>query len=204
MSLKNVDRKWIDDFIAISHRIPRRGLTFGGGGGNSLRVPNSEKVLVKGWEVPSEDLREEDIALVDLQGNALNEVKICLEGPLHLGSKGPEGYQAVIHAHPLIRARLLNIRPNLTDGDLKNYPFCARPSSAPAEPGSDDLARRFRTLSQEGGCLCLYGTRVTVVGPDVTAYHRLFLEGASKAFVLTALLKNKMGTINAVEDKKSA
>jgi len=40
--------------------------------------------LIKGWEVASEDLREDDIALVDLQGKPLNEVKICLEGPLHL------------------------------------------------------------------------------------------------------------------------
>ncbi len=39
MSLTNIDRKYIDDFIEISRRIPRRGLTFGGGGGTVCGSP---------------------------------------------------------------------------------------------------------------------------------------------------------------------
>ena len=195
MSLKNVDRRWIDDFIEISRRIPRRGLTFGGGGGNSLRVPGSEKVLVKGWEVPSEDLREEDIALVDLQGKALNDVRICLEGPLHLEVlKTRKDIGAVIHAHPPYSTAFGNIRPKLTDGDLKNYPFLRQTvCSSYAEPGSPDLAAFVSEPFRKEGVICVFmeDHGVTVVGPDIyTAYHRLdFLEGASKAFVLTALLK---------------
>jgi len=195
MAIKNVDRKWIDDFIEISRRIPSRGLTFGGGGGNSLRVPNSEKVLVKGWEVASEDLREEDIALVDLQGKALNDVRICLEGPLHLEVlKTRKDIGAVIHAHPPYSTAFGNIRPNLTDGDLGNYPFLCQAVFSPyAEPGSNDLARFVSEPFRKEGVICVFmqDHGVTVVGPDIyTAYHRLdFLEGASKAFVLTALLK---------------
>jgi L-fuculose-phosphate aldolase len=200
MSLKNIDRKWIEDFIEISRRIPRRGLTFGGGGGNSLRIPNSEKVLIKGWEVASEDLREEDIALVDLQGRALNEVKICLEGPLHLEVlKTRKDIGAVIHAHPPYSTAFGNIRPNLTDKDLDHYPFLRQAVfSVYAEAGSDDLARFVAEPFRKEGVICVFmqDHGVTVVGPDIfTAYHRLdFLEGASKAFVLTALLKEtKMG-----------
>jgi L-fuculose-phosphate aldolase len=195
MSLMNIERKWIDDFIEISRRIPRRGLTFGGGGGNSLRIPDSEKVLIKGWEVASEDIREEDIALVDLQGNALNKVKICLEGPLHLEVlKTRKDIGAVIHAHPPYSTAFGNIRLNLTDGDLKNYDFLRRGVfSSYAEPGSTDLARFVAEPFRKDGVICVFmqDHGVTVVGSDIyTAYHRLdFLEGASKAFVLTALLK---------------
>jgi ribulose-5-phosphate 4-epimerase/fuculose-1-phosphate aldolase len=195
MSLKNIDRKWIDDFIEISHRIPQRGLTFGGGGGNSLRIPGTDKVLIKGWEVPSADLREEDIALVDLQGKPLNEVKICLEGPLHLEVlKTRKDIGAVIHAHPPYSTAFGNIRPSLAEGDLKNYPFLRQAVySSYAEPGSDDLARFVSEPFRKEGVICVFmqDHGVTVAGPDIfTAYHRLdFLEGACKAFVLTALLK---------------
>jgi ribulose-5-phosphate 4-epimerase/fuculose-1-phosphate aldolase len=195
MTIKNVDRKWIDDFIEISRRVPRRGLTFGGGGGNSLRVPNSEIVLIKGWEVASEDLKEEEIALVDLQGKALNEVKICLEGPLHLEVlKTRKDIGAVIHAHPPYSTAFGNIRPKLRDGDLKNYPFLRQTVySSYAEPGSPDLARFVSEPFRKEGVICVFmeDHGVTVVGPDIhTAYYRLdFLEGAAKAFVLTALLK---------------
>jgi len=197
MSLKNVDRKWIDDFMEISRRIPRRGLTFGGGGGNSLRIPDSEKVLIKGWEVASEDLREEDIALVDLQGKALNEVKICLEGPLHLAVlKTRKDIGAVIHAHPPYSTAFGNIRSKLTEEDLKNYPFLHQAVFSPyADPGSKDLARFVSEPFQQEGVICVFmqDHGVTVVGPDIySAYYRLdFLEGAAKAFVLTALLKRK-------------
>lgn len=196
MSLKSIDRKWIDDFMEISRRIPRRGLTFGGGGGNSLRIPNTDKVLIKGWEVASEDLREDDIALVDLQGNPLNKVKICLEGPLHLEVlKTRNDIGAVIHAHPPYSTAFGNIRPSLTDGDLKNYPFLRQSVfSSYAEPGSEDLARFVSEPFRKDEVVCVFmqDHGVTVVGPDIfTAYYRLdFLEGASKAFVLTALLKD--------------
>lgn len=195
MAIQNVDRKWVDDFIEISRRIPRRGLTFGGGGGISMRVPGCEKILVKGWEVPSEDLGEEDIALVDLQGKALNEVKICLEGPLHLGVlKTRKDIGAVIHAHPPYSTAFGNVRPKLTDGDLKNYPFLRQAVFTPyADPGSKDLAGFVSEPFRQEGVICVFmqDHGVTVVGPDIyTAYHRLdFLEGAAKSFVLTALLK---------------
>ena len=195
MKDKDPSKKLIKDFICISHRLRQRELTFGGGGGISMRIPNSEKVLIKGWEVASEDLREEDIALVDLRGRALNEVKICLEGPLHLEVlKTRKNIRAVIHAHPPYSTALGNIRPNLKDRDLEHYPFLRQAVFTPyAEPGSDDLARFVSKPFRKEGVICVFmqDHGVTVVGPDIyAAYHRLdFLEGASKAFVLTALLR---------------
>jgi L-fuculose-phosphate aldolase len=196
MAILDVDRKLIGDFIEISRRIPKRGLTTGGGGGISMRIPGSEKILIKGWEVPSEDLREEDISLVDLHGKQLNDVKICLEGPLHLEVlKTRKEIGAVIHAHPPYSTAFGNIRPNLTDGDLKNYPFLRQAVFTPySEAGSQDLARYVSQPFRKDGVICVFmqDHGVTVVGPDIyTAYYNLdFLEGAAKGFVLTALLKN--------------
>ncbi len=194
MAIQNIDRKWIGDFIEVSRRIPKRGLTTGGGGGISMRIPGSEKILIKGWEVASEDLREEDISLVDLRGNQLNEVRICLEGPLHLEVlKTRKDVGGVIHAHPPYSTAFGNIRPKLTDGDLKNYPFLRQAVFTPyADPGSQDLARYVSEPFRNEGVICVFmqDHGVTVVGPDIyTAYYRLdFLEGTAKGFVLTALL----------------
>lgn len=196
MTLRNIERKWIDDFIEISRRVAKRGLTTGGGGGISMRVPGTEKIVIKGWEVASEDLREEDISLVDLSGNQLNEVKVCLEGPLHLEVlKTRKEIGAVIHAHPPYSTAFGNIRPILTDGDLKNYPFLNQAVFTPyAEPGSQELARYVSEPFRREGVICVFmqDHGVTVAGPDIhSAYYRLdFLEGMAKSFVLTALLKN--------------
>jgi len=196
MAILNIDRKWIGDFIEISRRIPKRGLTTGGGGGISMRIPDSEKILIKGWEVASEDLREEDISLVDLHGKQLNDVRICLEGPLHLEVlKTRKEIGAVIHAHPPYSTAFGNIRPNLTDGDLKNYPFLRQAVFTPfSEPGSPELARSVSQPFRQDGVICVFmqDHGVTVVGPNIyAAYYNLdFLEGAAKGFVLTALLKN--------------
>ena len=195
MAVLNVDQKWIGDFIEISRRVPKRGLTTGGGGGVSMRIPDSEKILIKGWEVGSEDLREEDISLVDLQGKQLNDVRICLEGPLHLQVlKTRKEIGAVIHAHPPYSTAFGNIRPNLSDGDLRNYPFLRQAVFTPyAEPGSQDLAHYVSQAFRRDGVLCVFmqDHGVTVAGPNIyTAYYTLdFLEGTAKIFVLTALLK---------------
>ncbi len=195
MTIHNIDRTWITDFIEISRRVPKRGLTTGGGGGISMRIPGSEKILIKGWEVPSEDLQEKDISVVNLEGKQLNDVRICLEGPLHLEVlKTRKEIGAVIHAHPPYSTAFGNIRPHLTDEDLKNYPFLRDGVFTPyAEPGSRDLARYVSEPFRNDSVICVFmqDHGVTVVGPDIySAYHRLdFLEGTAKGFVLTALLK---------------
>ncbi|HSR10983.1 MAG TPA: class II aldolase/adducin family protein [Thermodesulfobacteriota bacterium] len=195
MAIRNIERKWIDEFIEISRRVPKRGLTTGGGGGISMRVPGSEKILIKGWEVPSEDLREEDICVVDIEGSPLNDVRICLEGPLHLEVlKTRKEIGSVIHAHPPYSTAFGNILPQLSESDLANYSFLRQGVFTPfAEPGSVDLARYVSEPFRDPGVTFVFmqDHGVAVVGADIrSAYHRLdFLEGAAKAFVLTALLK---------------
>jgi L-fuculose-phosphate aldolase len=196
MNMRDVDPKWVEDFIEISRRIPRRGLTFGGGGGISMRVPGKEKILIKGWEVASEDLGGKDISLLDLQGRQLNEVRPCLESPLHLETlKARKDIGAVVHAHPPYSTAFGNLRPNLSGEDLRNYPFLKQTAFSPhADPGSAELARLVSEPFREEGIFCVFmkDHGVTVVGAEVyDAYYRLdFLEGTAKVFVLTALLKN--------------
>jgi L-fuculose-phosphate aldolase len=195
MNIKDLNSEWVKDFIEISRRIPRRGLTFGGGGGISMRVSGGDKILIKGWEVASEDLDEKDISLLDWQGRQLNDVRPCLESPLHLETlKARKDIGAVVHAHPPYSTAFGNLWPDLRDEELRNYPFLKQTAAAPyADPGSADLARHVSEPFQKEGVFCVFmrDHGVTVVGADVyDAYYRLdFLEGTAKVFVLSALLK---------------
>jgi L-fuculose-phosphate aldolase len=192
MRKKPPSKKLIEDFLEISHRLRQRELTFGGGGGISMQIPASRRVLIKGWEVASEDAREKDISLVDLDGKQLNRVKPCLETPLHLEAlKAREDIRAVIHAHSPYLTSFGKVKDRLPKGWLKNYPFLSMSTAfAPyADPGSKELAhlvaKPFR--QEEIICVIMEDHGVTVVGPDLfKAYYRLdILEGMAKTFIIT-------------------
>jgi L-fuculose-phosphate aldolase len=187
--------KLVKDFLEISHRLRQRELTFGGGGGISMRIPRSDKVLIKGWEVASEDARTKDVSLVDLGGKRLNRVKPCLETPLHLEVlKAREDIRAVIHAHPPYATAFGNIRGGLKEEQVRNHGFLRSGVFTPyADPGSKTLAeivaRPFH--NREVFFVFMEDHGVTVAGPDVqTVYYRLdFLEGTAKAFLLALFTK---------------
>lgn len=186
----------IKDFIEISHRLRTRELTFGGGGGISMQIPRSRKVLIKGWEVASEDAGKKDISLVDLDGKQLNRVKPCLETPLHLEVlKVRKDIRAVIHAHSPYLTSFGNVKILVPKDSFENYPFLGMTTAfAPyADPGSKELAELVSKPFQKEEVICVLmeDHGVTVVGKDIfNAYYRLdFLEGMAKTFVLTKLIR---------------
>jgi ribulose-5-phosphate 4-epimerase/fuculose-1-phosphate aldolase len=195
MALMNIDRKLINDFIEVSHRLRLRGFTTGGGGGISIRIANTDKLLIKGWEIASEDLREEEISLVDIHGNQLNNMKPCLETSLHLEVlKTRMDLGSVIHAHPPHATAFGNLKPKMGEARIKHYGMLRRAVFTPyADPGSKELANLVATAFQQKDVLCVLmeDHGVTVAGKDVyDAYYRLdMLEGYAKSFLLTLLLE---------------
>lgn len=191
-----IAQQLILDFIQISHRLRQRELTTGGGGGISIVIPESENLLIKGWEIASEDVREEDIALIDRKGNSHNDVRPCLETPLHLEViKARKGIGSVIHAHPPYATAFGNVKPKLSNAMLKNYKMLGEAVFTPfAEPGSMVLANIVaKPFRQENVfCVLMQDHGLTIVGKDVyDAYYLLdMFEGFAKSFVLTVLLKN--------------
>ena len=204
MKKLNIRPQWFKDMIEISHRLRRGGLTSGAGGGISLSVPGEEVVLIKGWEVASEDVTQEDIAVVDPNGQPLNSVKPCLETPLHLEVlKTRKDIKAVIHAHPPYATAFGNIQPGLNEAALKNYPFLKMAVFTPyAEPGSIELAEIVARPFQNKDILCVLmeDHGVTVGGTDIfDAYYRLdMLEGMAKSFVLTLLLRRGLAAFESL------
>ena len=197
MNPVNIDRKLINDFIEVSHRLRTRGLTTGGGGGISIQIENTDRVLIKGWEIASEDLKEEEISLVDIEGNQLNNMKPCLETPLHLEVlKAKKELGSVIHAHPPYATAFGSLKPKIGEDQIKHYGMLKRAIFTPyADPGSKELANLVSAAFQGKDVLCVLmeDHGVTVAGKDVyNAYYRLdMLEGYAKSFLLKMILGNQ-------------
>jgi len=190
------DKKAINDFIEISHRLRERGLTTGGGGGISIFLPDTSNILVKGWEIASEDLREEDIALMDLSGKQISDMRPCLEAPLHLAViKARKGIGAVIHAHAPYTTAFGNIKQQLSDDLLMNNYMLRKAVFTPyAKPGSVELSNIVAKPFEKEDVICvlMQDHGVTVVGDDIyDAYYKLdMIEGYATAFCHTVLLKS--------------
>jgi len=195
MAKTKISPKLIRDFMEISHRLTRQRLTFGIGGGISMVVPDSDRVLIKGWEIASEDLRAKDISLIDFKGNQLNRTKPCLETPLHLAVlQVRKDIGAVIHAHSPYATAFGNLKPQLKEEILNNYSFLRMGVFTPfADPGSQELAETAARPFQDEKVYWVFmqDHGITVVGSDIySAYYRLdFLEGMAKSLILTMLLR---------------
>jgi len=67
------DRAYRDALIAIAKRAYDRDLTFGAGGDISVRVPGTNRVLIKATGTSFGDLDYSKISLVDIEGNILQD-----------------------------------------------------------------------------------------------------------------------------------
>ena len=203
MKIEDINPERVRDFIEISHRLRLRGLTSGGGGGISVVVPESDIVMIKGWEIATEDVTEDNISLIDHNGHQLNHMRPCLETPLHLEViKAKPGTGSVIHAHPPYATTFGNIKPSLTDTMLKNYTMLHKAVfTTYAKPGSLELARDVAAPFHEEDvrCVLMEDHGVTVTGKDIyDAYYRLdILEGYAKSFLLTLYAKSILRTFSA-------
>jgi L-fuculose-phosphate aldolase len=206
MNKLQLNKKIIRDFIKVSRRISERGLTAGVGGGISLRIPKSDTILIKGYDLASgqfvacEDLIEKNISVLDIYGKQRNRVKPCLETPLHLEVlKARKNIGAVIHAHAPYATAFGNMKSKLKEkaleGNIKLHESLEKAVLAPhAKSGSQELARIVAEPFQRDDvhCVLMEGHGVTVVGADIyrAYYHLDALEGRAKTFILTMLLYN--------------
>ena len=168
--------------VALSCRIVgNQGLTRGALGHVSARIPNSDRVLIKGKGVNEEAVefaRERDIITVDLDGRVLDKGR-GLEAPnetaMHLAvyRKRPE-VMSVIHTHP-------DWIVALTACDKPLLPIYAAYSPAgmklavegiPVYPRSVTIVNRelsddfMKTMGEKNACL-LAGHGMTVAGGSV-------------------------------------
>ena len=193
------------ELIEVDKQLYYRGLSFGGHGGPSVRVPCynydgskvlTGRVLIKGWApriglewVPS----YEYVATVDLDGNVLGPEKPKMEANIHLGIyKIRDDVGAIIHAHPPYLIAYMMAR-----GKLKERPgpfftmLTEAPMSKEAPGGSLELAENVVEAFKgtKGKLVLMENHGVTVVGGDLyDAYFTLDnIEDMAKVFFFSHL-----------------
>lgn len=144
-----------EEIIAAARYMQSSGMIRGTSGNISVRVP--EGVLVTPSSMPYEELRPEDICLVNLNGEVLRgEHRPSSETPLHLAVyKARRDVGAVVHAHSeysTVMASLCGVLPAVTVPGTEFYPVRSVPFIL---PGSEALAAAVAEALGEGSAVIM-------------------------------------------------
>jgi L-fuculose-phosphate aldolase len=182
-----------EELVKVSHRAYARGLVVGVSGNNSVRVPNTDAVLIKTTGANQGDMDTSDTVLVDLQGNILEEGKQpSKEVRWHVAIyRQNPNVGGIIHVHPpyavawAVANRVPRLIHTAARGVLKKMAIVELAPSGSQEL-ADYIAEAF--LDPELGVALMREHGIVAAGPDLrTAYYRAeYVEDTCKVALLAA------------------
>ena len=192
-------KKHINEIINVSNEIYNKGLVSGKAGNISKRIKAStgDVVAITPTLKSLSDLKEEDIVLVDMDGNLLTKGKPSSEVGMHLEIyKKRDDVNAIVHTHSTYATGFAFSNKNLKRlegfGEIKN-PYVA--SIEYAKPGTVELAKNAGEDIKNEDVLILKNHGVICVSDDLNEAKLLavFVEESAKTQFVTYML-------NSVED----
>ena len=192
-------KKNIAEIIDVSNEIYDKGLVSGKAGNISVkfRQNNQDIVAITPTLKSLSDLNEEDIVLVDMEGNTLTKGKPSSEVYMHLEIyKKRSDINAIVHTHsPYATGFSFSSKKikRLEGFGAINSPYLA--SVDYEKPGSDELAIKAGENIKNEDVLVLKNHGVICVGKNLKEAKMLaaFVEESAKTQFITYLL-------NSVED----
>ena len=192
-------KKHINEIINVSNEIYNKGLVSGKAGNISKRIKAStgDIVAITPTLKSLSDLKEEDIVLVDMDGNLLTKGKPSSEVGMHLEIyKKRNDVNAIVHTHSTYATGFAFSNKDLKRlegfGEIKN-PYVA--SIEYAKPGTVELAKNAGEDIKNEDVLILKNHGVICVSDDLNEAKLLavFVEESAKTQFVTYML-------NSVED----
>lgn len=189
----------ITEIIKTSNEIYDKGLVSGKSGNISARFTgdNGELIAITPTLKSLSDLNEEDIVLVDMDGNVLTKGKPSSEVNMHLEIyKKRSDVNAIVHTHSPYATGFAFSSKKLKRlegfGEIKN-PYLS--SIEYEKPGTDELARSASEGIKDEDVLILKNHGVICVGDSLKEAKLLavFVEETAKTQFITHML-------NSVED----
>lgn len=192
-------KKHIDEIISVSKEIYDLGLVPGKSGNISKRIKSGigDIVAITPTSRSLSDLRQEDIVLVDIEGNVLTNGNPSSEVNMHLQiyEKRPD-VNAIVHIHSTFATGFAFSNKKIKRfegfGEIKNEYL---PSIEYEKPGSDELAKNASENIINEDVLILKKHGVICVGDSLKEAKLLaaFVEESAKTQFVTYML-------NSVED----
>jgi L-fuculose-phosphate aldolase len=197
--MRLIMKKNIDEIISVSNEIYEKGLVSGKSGNISKRIKtsNGDVVAITPTLKSLSDLNEEDIILVDMEGNVLTKGKPSSEVNMHLGIyKNRSDVNAIVHTHSTYATGFAFSSKRLKRlegfGEINNK-YLAQVGYE--KPGSDELAKIVSENIGDEDVLILKNHGVICVADCLKEAKLLaiFVEETAKIQFITHML-------NSVED----
>ena len=154
----------LKEFISICHMLYQRKYVVGSGGNVSIRVDDTVYITPTGAILGS--LREEDISIVDIEGNIIKG-KPSSELKMHLGIyRNRKDINSVIHTHSLYTTALSVLDREIELITPESKVFIKKIGYVPyLEAGSEELAKEVS--KREEDVIILKNHGVVCLGRDL-------------------------------------
>jgi len=193
MFKEDLESKLRAEIIFYGKKMVELGLVFGSEGNISVRLPGKGYLITPSM-VDYEEMKEEDIVLVDGEGNALSgSRKPSIETPIHLAVyKARKDVNAVIHSHPPFSTvvAILGLRiPPIVE---EMIPFLGGElvTSEYGIPGSEELARNIVRALGNKNAVFIANHGLLACGSSLKDALRntILAERIARVFIISSIL----------------
>ena len=182
------------ELIETGVKMLHSDLTHGTCGNISCRIPGEEKFLVTPSSIPYEEIKPEDILIVDFEGKVVKGTcNPSVETPFHLAVyKNRDDVGAVVHSHSpyaLSVSATAKVIPVFLDeifshigGELEVSPY--------ALPGTDELADNMTRHLKDKGAVLISNHGAVCCGKNLEVAFEVavIVERICKMFILASVL----------------
>jgi len=203
----NVIKDISERIVKAGKELYDHGLVRGTSGNLSAKIPDTDTFLIKPSGAHMENLKPEELVLVDLQGNKIRgETNVSLETPMHAAIyRTRKDVQAVVHTHAptatafgITKTEILPVQIEL---------FMLLPNGVPVvpfkAPGSKKLADAVQKKIANHDALIFENHGIVTVGSTIEAacsLNEMVEEGAKIQFLVMMLAGRD--AVNLAELKK--
>jgi L-fuculose-phosphate aldolase len=203
-AIKDISEK----IVKAGRALYDHGLVRGTCGNLSAKIPDTDTFLIKPSGARMENLKPEELVLVDLQGNKIRgETSVSLETPMHAAIyRTRKDVQAVVHTHAptatafgIAKTEILPLQIEL---------FMLLPNGVPVvpfkAPGSKALATAVQKKIANHDALILENHGIVTVGSTIEAacsLNEMVEEGAKIQFLVMMLAGRDAVNLGELEKK---
>ena len=193
MSKEDLESKLRAEIVSYGKKMVKLGLVFGSEGNISVRLP-SKGYLITPSMVDYEEMRKEDIVLVDGEGSVLSgDKKPSIETPIHLAVyKARKDVNAVIHSHPTFSTVVAILGLKIPPIVEEMIPFLGGElvTSEYGIPGSEELANNVVKALGNKNAVFIANHGLLACGSSLKDALRntMLAERIARVFVLSSLL----------------